>query len=345
MKIAVFGAGAIGKLRCKSVIDNRNTELVGAADKDLQRALAAIQGTNADAVVDYRDLLQHRKADAVIICSPIHLHEEMCIAAFEAGCHVLCEKPLANSLDGCTRILKAAKDASKKLAVGFNHRYYPSVQFLTNALKEGLIGTIDHFRVFGGHDGLGSFREDWMYKGPISGGGTMMDVGIHMTDLVNFVAGNIVEVSAIATDQVWRIDGSEDNAIAVMRTNRDIPVIYQATWTEWKGYRTFLEAYGDKGMVRAYYAPMFNLLITQDKPGGKRKRRFKFYPEIIIQEKLRGWESTSLRTFEQELADFLRMVNGESVPLADGAAGLLAVEVAQAVYRSSREHRTVSIGV
>ncbi|MGH8550112.1 MAG: Gfo/Idh/MocA family protein [Methylococcales bacterium] len=344
MKIAVFGAGVIGKLRCRSVIDNGNTELVGAADKDLQQALAATRGTNAVAVVDYRELLQNQSVDAVIVCSPIHLHEEMCLAAFEAGCHVLCEKPLSNSLDSCRRILQAAKDASRTLAVGFNHRYYPSVQFLTKTLKEGLIGAVDHLRVFGGHDGLGSFREDWMYKGAVSGGGTMMDVGIHMTDLVNFVAGNVVEVSAVATDQIWRIEGSEDNAIAVMRTSRDIPVIYQATWTEWKGYRIFLEAYGDKGMVRAYYAPMFNLLITQDKPGGKRKRKFKIYPEIMIREKLRGWESTTLKTFEQELADFLGMVKGEAVTLADGAAGLLAVEVAQAVYCSSREHRTVTIG-
>jgi predicted dehydrogenase len=139
------------------------------------------------------------------------------------------------------------------------------------------------------------------------------------------------------------VEGSEDNAIAVMRTVRDIPVLYQATWTEWKGYRTFLEAYGDLGMVRASYAPMFNMLVTQDKPGGARKRKLKLYPEIIVREKLKGWETTTRITFDEELEDFLHMIAGETVRLADGKAGVHAIEVAQAVYRSTREKSTVTL--
>ncbi len=341
MKIAVFGAGVVGKLRCGTVINNPGTQLVGVADSDRARAEAAARGTGAAVATDYRELLNGSKPDAVIVSSPVHLHEEMCIDAFNAGCQVLCEKPLSNSEESCRRIVAAAKEKGLTLAVGFNHRYYPSVQYLTQCLKDGVIGTIDHFRVFGGHDGTGSFREEWMYKGPISGGGAMMDVGIHMTDLVNYLAGDITEVAAVASGNIWKIEGSEDNSMAIMRTSRDIPVIYQATWTEWKGYRIFIEAYGDRGMVRAYYAPMFNLLITQDKPGGKRMRKFKFYPEIILREKLKGWETTTMQTFVEELADFLRMLNGESVPLADGAAGIKAVQVANAVYQSSRNHATI----
>jgi predicted dehydrogenase len=182
-----------------------------------------------------------------------------------------------------------------------------------------------------------------MYKGELSGGGAMMDVGIHMTDLVHHVAGRIVEVSGIATRGVWKVEGSEDNAMAVMRTERGVPVTFQATWTEWKGYRIFLEAYGDRGMVRAYYAPMFNQLITQEKPGAGRKRSFRFYPEIILREKLRGWETTTRQSFVEELDDFLGMIGGASVRLADGDAGVHAVEVAEAVYRSTRERRTVTL--
>jgi len=343
MKIAVFGAGVVGKLRCDTVINNAHTELVGVADSERARAEVAAKGTDAAVATDYRELLNSSQPDAVIISSPVHLHEEMCIDAFNAGCHVLCEKPLSNSEESCRRIVAAAKEKSLTLAVGFNHRYYPSVQYLTQCLKDGIIGKVDHFRVFGGHDGTGSFREEWMYKGPISGGGAMMDVGIHMTDLVNYLAGDITEVAAVSSGGIWKVEGSEDNAMAIMRTSRNIPVIYQATWTEWKGYRIFLEVYGDRGMVRAYYAPMFNLLITHDKPGGKRKRKFKFYPKILLREKFKGWETTTEQTFVEELADFLRMLNGESVPLADGAAGIKAMQVANAVYQSSRDHETVTL--
>jgi predicted dehydrogenase len=294
-------------------------------------------------VTDFREIVVSGAVDAVIVSSPVHYHEEHCLAAFEAGCDVLCEKPLSNSLESCRRILAAARAGGRTLAVGFNHRYYPSVKFLTEQIDAGAIGKLDHLRVFGGHDGLAGFRADWMYKGPLSGGGAMMDVGIHMTDLVNYVGGDVVEVSGIATGSVWNVEGSEDNAVAIMRTERDLPVIYHATWTEWKGYRIFFEAYGEGGMCRAYYAPMFNLLITHDEPGGKRTKVRKFYPEIILREKFRGWETTTYGTFVEELADFLRMLEGQRVPLADGHAGVLAVEVAQAVYRSTRERRTVKL--
>lgn len=341
MRVVVLGAGVIGKLRCASVVDNAHTELVAVVDVDEARARAAAGGVPS--FTDYRAAIEASAPDAVIVSSPVHLHEEMCLAAFEAGAHVLCEKPLSNSLESCRRIADAAAASGKRLGVGFNLRYYPSVKYLTESLGRGVIGRLDHVRVFGGHDGLAGFRADWMYKGSLSGGGAMMDVGIHITDLVNHVAGDVVEVAGIATGSVWKVDGSEDNAMAVMRTSRDVPVIYQATWTEWKGYRTSIEAYGDLGMIRAQYAPMFNLLITQDEPGGKRKRSFKLYPEVILREKLRGWETTTKITFDEELDDFLRMIGGESVRLADARAGVLAIEVAQAVYRSTQERRTVSL--
>jgi predicted dehydrogenase len=343
MRVAVLGAGVIGKLRCLTVASNARTELVGVMDVDLDRARVAAAGTGAVVVADHREVVRAGEVDAVIVSSPVHFHEEQCVAAFEAGCDVLCEKPLSHSLESCRRIRDAAAANGKTLGVGFNHRFYPSVKYLTEVVEGGRIGRVDHLRVFGGHDGLAGFRADWMFKGPLSGGGAMMDVGIHMTDLVNYVAGNVVEVSGIATGSVWNVEGSEDNAIAIMRTERDIPVLYHATWTEWKGYRIFLEVYGDLGMVRAFYAPMFNLLVTQDEPGGKRKRTFKLYPEIILREKLRGWETTTHATFVDELDQFLRMVAGEPSRLADGNAGVLAVEVAQAVYASTREHRTVSL--
>jgi predicted dehydrogenase len=343
MRIAVLGAGVIGKLRCTTVLNNSATELVGVMDVDEARARAAAAGSGARVVRDFREIIAPGEVDAVIVSSPVHFHEEQCIAALQAGCDVLCEKPLSNSLESCRRIFEAAKASARTLAVGFNHRYYPSVKYLAQQIDAGAIGELDHLRVFGGHDGLAGFRADWMYKGPLSGGGAMMDVGIHMTDLVNYIGGDVVEVSGIATGGIWNVEGSEDNAVAIMRTARNLPVIYHATWTEWKGYRIFFEAYGRGGMIRAYYAPMSNLLITHEEPGGKRKKVRKLYPEIILREKFRGWETTTYNTFVEELADFLRMLDGQKVPLADGHAGVLAVEVAQAVYRSTREHRTITL--
>jgi len=281
--------------------------------------------------------------DAIVVSTPVHLHEEVALAALAAGKHVLCEKPLSNTVASCRAVVDAARRHGRTLAVGFNHRYYPSMRFVKQAVDEGRIGEVDHLRVFGGHDGLRNFRAEWMYKRPESGGGAMMDVGIHMTDLSRFIVGEVVEVYGVARSKVWNVEGSEDNAIAIFKSARGVPVFYQATWTEWRGYRCYLDVYGSRGMVRGYYAPMFNLLVTQEKPGGPRRRSRRFYPEIIVREKVRGWRSTTLLSFQEELADFLRMIAGQPVPLADGWAGLRAVEIADAVYQSAATGLAVSL--
>lgn len=343
MKFAVVGAGVIGQLRAQSIIMNPATTLVGVADANEVAARRAAGTSGAKVTQDYRPLLDDPQVDAVVLSTPVQLHEQMAIDAFAAGKHVFCEKPMANSVEACRRMLDAAKASGKVLAVGFNHRYYPSVKFMKRVIDEGRIGTIDHVRAFGGHEGLANFRADWMFKGPISGGGAMMDAGIHITDLTRFVMGEVREVYGVATNRIWHVEGSEDNAMVIMKGDSGVSATYQATWDEWKGYRFFVEAYGDRGMVRAYYAPMFNLLVTQDKPGAPRKTERKFYPEIMLREKLKGWTSTTLGTFVDELADFVKRVAGERVPLADGWSGFRAIEIAHATYESSATGQPVTL--
>jgi predicted dehydrogenase len=183
-----------------------------------------------------------------------------------------------------------------------------------------------------------------MYKSELSGGGCMMDIGIHMTDLARYVAGEIETVYGSASGSIWKVPGSEDNAVAILHTKAGVPITYQATWTEWRGFHWHVDVYGSHGMVRAAYAPMFNMLVTQEQPGGKRSKKYKAYPEIILREKLKGWETTTRMTFEAELADFLRMIRKDgSVDLADGWSGVRANEIAQALYRSSRERALVML--
>ena len=142
------------------------------------------------------------------------------------------------------------------------------------------------------------------------------------------------------SESVWHVDGSEDNAIAVFKNPEGIVASYQTTWSEWKGYKSHVEVYGDNGMVRAAYAPMQNLLIANTTKGKLRKVR-KFYPEIILREKLKGWQTTALLSFQEELADFVKMIGGDyRVPLADGHAGLRSIEVSEAVRLSSRTRPT-----
>lgn len=345
MRIGVLGAGVIGRLRAQSIRENPATTLAAVMDVSPDAAKKAAQGTTAPTFTDLSRFLDV-EMDGVIISSPGHVHEEPCLAALERGRHVLCEKPLANTVESCRRIVDAAARAGRVLAVGFNLRYYPAFSFVKDVIDQGRIGTLDHVRIFGGHEGLPKFRADWQFRAPESGGGAMMDVGIHMTDLARYILGEITEVYGVMSESVWNVPGSEDNAVAVFRSPQGLTASYHATWTEWRGYLIYVEAYGNLGMVRGSYAPMRNLLITQDRPGGRPKKRWRFYPEIALREKLVSWHSTALRSFKGELEDFVARAQGRSgTRLADGNAGLRSVEVADAVRQSTKRGEVVRLPI
>lgn len=344
MGIAVIGAGVVGRMRARTVAAASDTSLIAVADVDEGRARAAVAGTGARAVMDYHQAIDLPGVEAVIVSSPGHLHEPMVMAALAEGKHVLCEKPLGIDVPSCRRMVEAAARAKRTLAVGFNHRYYPAFKHLKNTIESGAIGAVDHVRAHAGHPGLHEFRAEWMYQQATSGGGAMMDIGIHLTDLVRFAVGDVTDVTGMCSNRIWNVPGSEDNAIVMMKAAGGIPVRYQATWSEWKGYRLSLEVYGGRGMVGAYYAPMMNLTVTSDAPGGRRSRRLNFHPRITLREKFRGWETTATIAFAEELTDFLALIAGKPSRIADGRAGLAAVAVAHAAYESSAKGATVKVG-
>jgi predicted dehydrogenase len=335
MRFGLVGAGKIGKLRAAAVRQHPGGSLAAVFDPqvDSRTKVAAEYGAKACASLD--ELLQV-PMDAVIVASPIHQHVDACLMAFAKGLHVLCEKPLTHSADTSRKLVRAAHASKRVLGVGFNLRYYPAFRFMKDVIESGRIGELDHVRIFGGHEGLPKFKYEWEYRAPDSGGGAMWDVGIHMTDLARYYIGDITEVYGMMSERVWKVPGSEDNAIAVFRNANGIPASYQATWIEWKGYGIVAEAYGDRGMVSASYAPMRNLLITQDKPGGTRRTERLQYRGIEVREKLRSWQTTALQSFVEELKDFEALTRGESgTRIADGIAGLRSIEVADAVRQSA----------
>lgn len=343
MRIGVVGAGVIGQMRVQSVKDNPSTELAAVFDVSADVAKQAVTGTTARACTDLSSFFDV-EMDAAIVSTPPHVHEEACVGLLTRGRHVLCEKPLSNTVDAARRIVDAAVRADRFLGVGFNFRYYPCIAFVKEAITQGRIGRVDHLRVFGGHDGLANFRADWQYRAPESGGGAMMDVGIHMSDLARYLLGDVTRVYGFMSESVWNIPGSEDNAVAVFLSADGVPATYHATWNEWKGYDVYVEAYGSRGMVRGSYAPMYNLLITQDRPGATRSKTARYYPEVIVREKLKSWKSTALLSFKDELRDFLKAANGSgNVPLADGYDGLRALELAAAVRRSTLTGQVVEL--
>lgn len=344
VQFGLIGAGCIGGLRARALRQIPGAKLVAVTEIDRERAAQVAAPDGAKVHPTAADLLASDQVEAVIVSTPPQFHEEAVLAALAAGKHVLCEKPLANSPDACRRMVAASGARNKILTTGFNHRYFPAIQFLKKTIADGTIGTLNHVRAFAGHEGLSQFRSASEYDPKVIGGGALLDVGIHLIDLTAYVLGDVREVCGVSTGTVWNLPGAEDNGFALLRSSAGVVATLHASWTEWKGYRFYLEAYGDRGMVRAYYAPMMHLLISMDKPGGTSRRTRSFYPMNILKEKLFGWQGTVVETFRQELMDFIALAAGGRPPaIADGYAGFRAVEIANAVYRSTAEKKTVGL--
>ena len=342
MRFGLIGAGAIGKIRADALAQSPVCELVAVSDLDEARAHAAAPGAKFFASAD--DLIASPDVDAVIISTPPPLHEPLAVAAAKAGKHVLVEKPMAASPDACERMIAAAREAGTLLTVGYNHRYFEALKLVRDVVASGEIGTLSHVRAYTGHSGLAEFKAPWMYDKQVMGGGALMDNGTHIVDLTRYIMGDPTEVHGFATNKVWGL-GVEDEGIALLRNDAGVTASIEASWHEWRGYRFHIEAYGDRGMARAYYAPMMATVIRLDKPGGARSVERHFYPRAILREKLKGWQSTVIQTFVEELADFVASARGEpgSGRLALGADGLRAVQIAHATYANEASRDCVKL--
>lgn len=341
MKFGLIGTGSIGALRASAIGKTPDASLAAVFDLDAERARKAAPGATLSASPEA--LIDDANVDAVIISTPPQFHEPLAVAAVKAGKHVLVEKPMAATPDACRRMVDAAAEANRLLTVGFNHRYFPALKLVRDTIRSGALGKLSHVRAYAGHMGLQEFKAPWMYDAEIMGGGALFDNGIHILDLCRYLMGDFREVYGHALNGVWNLGGAEDNAMALFRNDEGVACSLHASWTEWKGYRFHIEAYGDKGMARAYYAPLMATIITMDKPGGERTIKRHFYPANIVKEKLQGWQSTTIQALSEELVDFMALARGEagSGRIATGVDGLRSIEVAKAAYASGKAGKAI----
>ena len=192
MRFGLIGVGAVGQIRKTAIETMAGCSLDAVFDSNLAAARAAGSGARVFETADA--LFGSDACEAVIISTPPNTHEALAVAALDSGKHVLVEKPMANSLDACRRMIEASRRAGKVLTVGFNQRYFDAVKVLRACVRSGAIGKLSHVRGYAGHTGLSEFKAPWMYDKDVMGGGALMDNGIHMLDLVRHIMGEVESV-------------------------------------------------------------------------------------------------------------------------------------------------------
>jgi predicted dehydrogenase len=336
LRIGLAGAGMIGRFRVRALEKIPGAELVAVADPDETLARRLIGSRDLRLVSDGAAFADDAGVDAVIVSTPPAAHESIGVACLQAGKHVLCEKPLAMSVTACEALVHAAEAGGARLATGFTLRHTPAARLARQLVDSGSIGDVDHVRAYHGHAGGNDFGPGWIVDEAVSGGGTLMDNGIHMIDLARwFLGGNVRAMTGYATGHVWQKPGCEDNGFVLMRNEKDRIASVHSSWSEWRGYGYRVEIYGTRGAVRFGYAPLW-LAHTSGKPGGRMKTRRHFFPRYQVIERLKGWEWSLVETLVADLEDWIAAIRSGGIPSAGGEDGLAAVRIAHGVERLGR---------
>ncbi|MQA86330.1 MAG: gfo/Idh/MocA family oxidoreductase [Streptosporangiales bacterium] len=172
---------------------------------------------------DYRSLLERDDVGLVDICASGEVHREVALAALRAGKHVLCEKPLANTLDEAREMREAAGEAGTVAMVCFNYRRSPAVQLASALVREGRLGEIRHWRAVYLQDWLldPALPMSWRLRKETAGSGALGDIGSHLVDLAHFLVGPITEVVGLAENFIGERPREGDGAAGTDRVTVD----------------------------------------------------------------------------------------------------------------------------
>jgi predicted dehydrogenase len=196
----------------------------------------------------YHRLLEE-DLDVLIVCLTNDIASAATIAGLRKGLHVFCEKPPGRSVREIVDVIACERETTGlKLMYGFNHRYHESVVDAVRILRGGDLGKIINIRGVYGKAKMITFNQsDWRTKREISGGGVLLDQGIHMVDLMRLFAGDFTEVHSFISNSHWGYD-VEDNAYALMRTPDGVVGMINSSATQWR-HRFHLDINLERGSL------------------------------------------------------------------------------------------------
>jgi predicted dehydrogenase len=251
----------------------------------------------------------------------------------ENGKHVLCEKPLAPDTIEANKIVQVAERQKVRLQCGFNLRFHPGIKQAKKWLDEGLIGTPVFARCRYGICGSPDYDKDWRANASISGGGELLDQGVHVIDLFRWFLGDFSEAIGFTSTSCWDIAPLEDNVFALLRNEKGQIASMHASWTQWKNLFSF-EVFGRDGYV--IVEGLGGSYGTEQAILAKRTALEPFTEKII---EFRGED----RSWHEEWKELIAAIKEKREPLGAGTDGLEAIKIASAIYESVRKRRAINI--
>lgn len=322
LEVGILGAGQVGWKHARAFAQCAGVRVMGVADIDESRAAELARVYDAAGFTDYRRLLD-QAPDIAVICLPHHLHVDAGIAAAEAGCDILMEKPLADTLEGARLVVDICKNCNVFLTVGFVHRFRTEFKQARRLISAGEIGTpamaIDNLRSQGG-----SHTPQWVWREAEAGGGVLMYGGIHSIDRLRWLLdAEVEEARAWSATYSQHVDveegliavlGFAGGCRAVLFENAPRYVMTPGPWDT--------EVYGSRGRIRV------------------RTRKYLEFTDDSQRYRLNVVRNDN---FVAQAREFVSAVREGREPWITGDDGIEAVRAAEAIYRSVSEDRLVSL--
>jgi predicted dehydrogenase len=343
VRVAVIGCGKIAeRASLPNLVNYKNKAAVTVlCDIDESRAAALkdkFQLTGADIERNWKKVVKRKDVDAVFIDTPNYLHEEMALAALKHKKHVLVEKPIAILAKAADNMARAAVKYGVYLMVEQTQRFDPVHQAAKKVLDSGALGHIHNIRGRIGHAGPEYWSEGkahWFYDKSKSGGGAMIDIGVHITDLIRWFAGKkITEVFATirTIEKDVKVD---DNATVLFKFEDGSKGEIECSWTT-RPYEVTTTVYGSKGkmMTSIGTEKPVKVVMAKTRQGDDPNCTMEdIYPELPSTAS--GWENA--------VHYFIDCVIDKRKPFVSGEEGRETMAVINAAYESNAKGRWVKV--
>jgi len=321
MNYAIIGCGLIGKKRVLGM--PAGSHLVVACDTNLARAEELVKLAKAGrACADFNDAVSDPQVEAVFIATLNSTLQPIALAAVKHGKHVLVEKPAAISVRELDELEATAQKTGALVRVGYNHRYHPAALKAVELFQSGALGPMMFVRGRYGQGGRVGYEKEWRADPKLSGGGELIDQGVHLIDLAGIFLGEFTTIEGHAATYFWNMP-VDDNAFLSLRNAAGKTAWLQVSCSEWKNLFS-LEIYGRdaklhwEGLGGSY--------------GVERLTYYKMLPQMgppdtTIYEFPRGDESWKI-----EMAEFFEDIKLKRTPVPGLKEARAALAVVEKIY-------------
>lgn len=324
MRVAIVGCGLIGQKRAKALAGAKLTVCCDAVPERAEALARSVSGATPTA--DWQTAVIRPDVDIVVVATTHNMLAPIACAAAGAGKHVLIEKPGARRAAELDPVAEAAGRGGARVRVGFNHRYHRAFRKAREIFTTGALGEMMFVRARYGHGGRIGYDREWRAVPELSGGGELVDQGMHLIDLARWFLGDFTDVQGRIATYFWDMP-VEDNGFLLLSTAAGATAFLHASWTEWKNTFSF-EISGRLGKLE--------ISGLGGSYGTERLTHYQMSPEMGPPATT-AWEFPMADdSWEAEFTDFLEDIRLRRPPSPGVVDAQAALRVIERVYQQCR---------